>query len=128
MHPKKSRRRASECPRRTSQKIKLNQSFGGKLLFSEKPHVCSMSAIGLWELGTGLPLKHLFTGGDSSRTPIMSILSTLFGGWLAFNAALFAALYFRRPNPKLRAKLFNWVVRGGPQQRLRRLYHFRSRP
>src|SRR5260221_10534753 len=107
MHPKKSRPRSSECPRRPSQKIKLNQSFGGKLLSSEKPHVCSMSAMGLWELGTGLPLKHLFTGGDSSGTPIMSIQSTLFGVWLAFNAALFAALYFRRPNPKLRAKLFS---------------------
>jgi hypothetical protein len=58
----------------------------------------------------------------------MSVLSTLLYGWLAFNAALFAALYFRRPNPKLRAKLFNWVVRRGPQRQLRRLYHFRSRP
>jgi hypothetical protein len=45
----------------------------------------------------------------------MSVLSTLFGALLAFNAALFVALYFRRPNPKLRAKLFNWVVRGGSQ-------------
>jgi hypothetical protein len=57
----------------------------------------------------------------------MSILSTLFGGWLAFNAALFAALYFRRPNPKLRAKLVNWVVRGGSQRWLRRLHHHRFR-
>jgi hypothetical protein len=57
----------------------------------------------------------------------MSVLSTLFCGWLALNAALFVALYFRRPNPKLRAKLINWVVRDGPQRRLRRLYHFRSR-
>ncbi len=56
----------------------------------------------------------------------MSVLCILFGGWLAFNAALFAALYFRRPNPKLRAKLVNWVV-GGSQRQLRRLYHFRSR-
>jgi hypothetical protein len=56
----------------------------------------------------------------------MSVLSTLFGCWLAFNAVLFAALYFRRPNPKLRAKLFNWVVRG-PQRRLRRLHHYRFR-
>jgi hypothetical protein len=46
----------------------------------------------------------------------MSVL--LFGVWLAFNAALFAALWFRRPNPKLRAKLFNWVVRGRSQRRL----------
>jgi hypothetical protein len=57
----------------------------------------------------------------------MSVLSTLFGGWLAFNAALFAALYFRRPNPKLRAKLVNWVVRGGSQRRLRRPHHHRFR-
>jgi hypothetical protein len=57
----------------------------------------------------------------------MSVLSTLFGAWLAFNATLFAALYFRRPNPKLRAKLFNWVVHGGSKRQLRRLYHFRSR-
>jgi hypothetical protein len=56
----------------------------------------------------------------------MSVLSTLFIGWLAFNAALFAAFYFRHPDPKLRAKLFNWVVRRRSQ--LRRLYHFRSPP
>jgi hypothetical protein len=48
----------------------------------------------------------------------MSVLGTLFGAWLVFNAALFAALWFRRPNPKLRGKLFNWVVRGGSQRRL----------
>jgi hypothetical protein len=58
----------------------------------------------------------------------MSVLGTLFGAWLVFNAALFAALYFRRPNPKLRAKLFSWVVSGDSQRRLRHLYHFRSRP
>ena len=58
----------------------------------------------------------------------MSVLSTLFGGLIALNAALFAVLFFRRPNPKLRAKLFNWVIRGGSQRWLRRLYHFRSRP
>jgi hypothetical protein len=57
----------------------------------------------------------------------MSVLGTFIGAWLAFNAALFVALYFRRPNPKLRAKLINWVVRHGPQRRLRRLQHFRSR-
>jgi hypothetical protein len=58
----------------------------------------------------------------------MSVLSTLFGAWLALNMALFVAFYFRRPNPKLRTKLFNWVVRGGSQRWLRRLYHFRSQP
>jgi hypothetical protein len=57
----------------------------------------------------------------------MSVLSMFFAGWIALNAALFAALYFRRPNPKLRAKLFNWVVRG-PQRGLRRLRHYRFRP
>jgi hypothetical protein len=46
----------------------------------------------------------------------MSVLITLLGAWLAFNAALFAALWFRRPNPKLRAKLSSWVVRGGAQR------------
>jgi hypothetical protein len=56
----------------------------------------------------------------------MSVLSTLFGCWLAFNAMLFAALYFRRPYPKLRAKLFNWVVRGA-QRGWRRLHHYRFR-
>jgi hypothetical protein len=55
----------------------------------------------------------------------MSVLSILFVGWLAFNAALFAALYFRGPNPKLRAKLVNWVVRGGSRRLLRRLHHYR---
>jgi hypothetical protein len=44
----------------------------------------------------------------------MSVLGILFGVSAAFNAALL----FRRPNPKLRAKLFNWVVRGGSQRRL----------
>jgi hypothetical protein len=48
----------------------------------------------------------------------MSVLSALFGALLAFNAALFVALWLRRRNPKLRAKLFNWVVRGGSQRRL----------
>jgi hypothetical protein len=48
----------------------------------------------------------------------MSVLGILFGVSALFNAALFAALLFRRPNPKLRAKLFNWVVRGGSQRRL----------
>ena len=58
----------------------------------------------------------------------MSVLSALFGAFLAFNAALFVALWLRRRNPKLRAKLFNWVIRGGSQRWLRRLYHFRPRP
>jgi hypothetical protein len=57
----------------------------------------------------------------------MSVLSILFVGWLALNAAIFAALYFRRPNPKLRAKLVNWVVRGGSRQQLRHLHHRRFR-
>jgi len=58
----------------------------------------------------------------------MSVLSTLFSCWLAFNAVLLAALYFRRPNPKLRANLFNWVVRG-PQRRSRHLSeHSRRAP
>jgi hypothetical protein len=48
----------------------------------------------------------------------MSVLGIFFGVSLAFNALLFAALLFRRPNPKLRAKLFNWVVRGGSERRL----------
>lgn len=56
----------------------------------------------------------------------MSFLITLFGCWLAFNAVLLAALYFRRPNPKLRAKLFNRVVRG-PQRRSRRLFEHNRR-
>jgi hypothetical protein len=87
-----------------------------------------MSAIGLWELGSGLPLTLFVCARRTFRkVGIMSNLSTLVGVWIAFNAALLAALYFRRPNPKLRAKLVNWVVRGGSQQRLRRLYHFRSR-
>jgi hypothetical protein len=40
----------------------------------------------------------------------MSVLTIFFGGWLALNAALPVALCFRHPNPKLRAKLVNWVV------------------
>src|SRR5260221_3982239 len=60
----------------------------------------------------------LSRGGDSSWTRIMSLLGILLGGLLVFNAALFAAIWFRRPNPKLRAKLFNWVVRGDAQRPL----------
>ena len=33
----------------------------------------------------------------------MSVLIWLVGAWLTLNAALVAALWFRRPNPKLRA-------------------------
>jgi hypothetical protein len=58
----------------------------------------------------------------------MSLMGIFFGIWLALNAALFVALYFRRPNPKLRAKLFSCVIRGDSQRRLcRRLFQFRSR-
>jgi hypothetical protein len=58
----------------------------------------------------------------------MSLMGIFFGVWLVLNAALFVALYFRRPNPKLRAKLFSWVIRGDSRRRLcRRLYQFRSR-
>jgi hypothetical protein len=55
-------------------------------------------------------------------------MSTLFGGWLAFNAAFLVALYFRRPNPELHSKLFTWVVRSDSRRRLRRLRHHHSGP
>jgi hypothetical protein len=124
--------------RRTSQRVSkrgrtqpdnpIKSNVYTKTSFLKKPHVCSTSAIGLWELGTGLPLTlFVCTRRTFRKVRIMSNLSTLVGGWIAFNAALLAALYFRRPNPKLRAKLVNWVVRGSSQQRSRRLYHFRSR-
>jgi hypothetical protein len=86
-----------------------------------------MSAIGLWELGTGPPAEAFVCGRRLFRARIMSVLGILFGGWMAFNAALFAALYFRRPNSKLRAKLVNWMVRGSLRQQLRRLHHYRFR-
>jgi hypothetical protein len=42
----------------------------------------------------------------------MSVLITLVGVWLALNAALFAALWSRRSNPKPRAGL-SAAPRGG---------------
>jgi hypothetical protein len=48
----------------------------------------------------------------------MSLMDMFLGASLALNIALFLALYFRRPNPKLRAKLFSWVIRGGSQRQV----------
>jgi hypothetical protein len=55
---------AGEGPkeRRPSPESQSNQCLSGKLLFFEKPHVCSMSAIGLWELGTGPPAEAFVYG------------------------------------------------------------------
>jgi hypothetical protein len=44
-------------------------------------------------------------------------------GWLTVNAVLFAMLLNRRPNPRLRHRLFRWAM-GAPQQpRARRFAH-----
>jgi hypothetical protein len=40
----------------------------------------------------------------------MSVLIWLVGAWLTLNAALVAALWFRRPNPKLRAVRRLWIM------------------
>ena len=42
----------------------------------------------------------------------MSTWSILVEGWLALNAALFAALMLRRNQPALRDRLFRWVIDG----------------
>jgi hypothetical protein len=47
----------------------------------------------------------------------MSVLSTTVVGWIAFNAAVAAALLTRRSRPKLRERLFRWVIRGEPRWR-----------
>jgi hypothetical protein len=74
-----------------------------------------------------LPDKALIYQGLASGRSLMSVLSALLCGWIAFSAALFAALWFRRPNPRLRAKLFDWVLRGSPKRGLRRPDYSRSR-
>jgi hypothetical protein len=47
----------------------------------------------------------------------MRIFSSLLIGLVAFNALIFVALYLRQPRPEMRARFFNWAVRG---QKVRR--------
>lgn len=42
----------------------------------------------------------------------MSVFITIGICWLGLNGALFAVLMTRRSQPGLRARLFNWVIRG----------------
>ena len=42
----------------------------------------------------------------------MSVLSIVAIVWVALNAAIFAALLFRRPRPQLRRALFKWAIHG----------------
>ena len=64
----------------------------------------------------------------------MSVLIWLVGAWLTLNAALVAALWFRRPNPKLRAVRRLWIMlsaakeagqssRGQPPKNSAGIYH-----
>jgi hypothetical protein len=50
-----------------------------------------------WKAGAGVPR--------------MSVLGTIGICWLGLNGAVFAALATRKSRPRLRARLFNWVVR-----------------
>jgi hypothetical protein len=52
----------------------------------------------------------------------MSVLSIVAIVWVALNAAIFAALLFRRPHPEFRRVLFRWVIHGAakPADRPRR--------
>jgi hypothetical protein len=52
---------------------------------------------------------------------VLLLIVTLFGCWIALNAALFATLWFRHPHPRLRVMLFDWVVRSSLHEHLRRL-------
>ena len=49
----------------------------------------------------------------------MSVLSTIGIIWLGVNGAVFAALATRAPRPRLRARLFNWIIRTESQKRRR---------
>jgi hypothetical protein len=54
----------------------------------------------------------------------MHLFSALMIGLIAFNALVFVALYFfRRPRPKMRARLFNWVLHGNIGRRARSTDH-----
>jgi hypothetical protein len=46
----------------------------------------------------------------------MSVLIWLVGAWLTLNAALAAALWFRRPNPKLRAVRRLWIMHSAAKE------------
>jgi hypothetical protein len=49
----------------------------------------------------------------------MSVLGTIGICWLGLNGAVFAALATRKSRPRLRARLFNWVIRTESQKRRR---------
>jgi hypothetical protein len=47
----------------------------------------------------------------------MSVLGTIGICWLGLNGLVFAALLTRKSRPRLRARLFNWVMRNEPARR-----------
>jgi hypothetical protein len=49
----------------------------------------------------------------------MSVLSTIGIIWLGVNGAVFVALATRTPRPRLRARLFKWIIRTESQKRRR---------
>jgi len=46
----------------------------------------------------------------------MSVLNTVAICWLSLNSVVFAALATRKSRPRLRARLFSWVMRNEPQK------------
>jgi hypothetical protein len=69
-------------------------------------------------VGTNLLPKRLLMG-EFGRCVVLLLIITLFGCWIALNAALFATLWFRHRHPGLRVMLFGWVVRSGLHEQLR---------
>jgi len=47
----------------------------------------------------------------------MSVVGTIGICWLGLNGAVFAALATRKSRPRLRARLFNWVIRTESRKR-----------
>ena len=58
----------------------------------------------------------------------MSKLGILFGGWIAINMVLAAALLSRRPIPHLGERLFRWVIGNARTSRSHELTHGFARP
>lgn len=59
----------------------------------------------------------------------MSVLNTVAICWVSLNSVVFAALATRKSRPRLRARLFNWVLRNGSEKpRHRRERHPRPVP
>jgi hypothetical protein len=64
-----------------------------------------------------MSLRRLLVGKEA-----MSVLSIVAIIWVTLNAAIFAAMLFRRPRPELRQALVRWAIRGAakPEDKSRR--------